>query len=49
VWVLDTALVVVSEVVIAKVAAVVGGDVAAITGDSGCERRGWGLCCGAVD
>jgi hypothetical protein len=43
VWVLDTALVFVSEVVIAKVAAVVGGDVAAITGSSGCEWRGLGV------
>jgi hypothetical protein len=48
VWVLYEARVVVSEVVAAEVAAVVGSDVAVATGDSGCERRGQGVCRSAV-
>jgi hypothetical protein len=48
VWVLDTALLVVSQVVAAGVAAIVGGDMAVAVGVSGHERRGWGLCWGAV-
>jgi hypothetical protein len=44
VWVLDKALAVVSEVVVADIAAVVGSNVAVATGGSGCETRGWGLC-----
>jgi hypothetical protein len=48
VWVLDAALAVVSEGVVAGVAAVVDCDVAAERGGSGCEESGWGLDCGAV-
>jgi hypothetical protein len=44
VWVLDKALAVVSEVVVADIAAVVGSNVAVATGGSGCKTRGWGLC-----
>jgi hypothetical protein len=48
VWVLDEAIAVVSEAVAAAVTAVVGGDVAVGTGGSGCERRGWEACWGAI-
>jgi hypothetical protein len=47
-WVLGTALVVVSEGVVAGVAAVVDCDMAAEWGGSWCEERGWGPDCGAV-
>jgi hypothetical protein len=43
VWVLAVAQTVVPGVVLAGVAAVVGGDVAFATGGSGFERGGWGL------
>ena len=49
VWVLDEALVVVSEVAIAGITAVVGSDVVVATGGSGCGTRGWGLCRGGMD
>jgi hypothetical protein len=41
-WVLQTALLVVSRVVVAKVAVVVNDGVTAERWDLGCERRGWG-------
>jgi hypothetical protein len=49
VWVLAAALVVVPEVVAARVAAVVGSDVAAEQRASGLERGGCGVCRGGVD
>jgi hypothetical protein len=49
VWVLGEARVVVSEVVAAEVAAVVGSDVAVAMGGSGCETRSWGLGRGGLD
>ena len=49
IWVLDAALAVVSEWVVAGVAAIVDCDVAAEQAGSGCRERGWGLDCGAVD
>jgi hypothetical protein len=41
VWASDMAVVVVSGVGLAGVAAVIGGDVAFARAGSGCERRGW--------
>lgn len=49
IWVPDAALVAVSEVVTTGVTTVVGSDVAAVLGGSGCKRWGWRLCSGAVD
>ena len=48
VWVLDEAQVVVSGAVVAVVGTVVDDNVALAMGHSGCERRGWECCCGAV-
>jgi hypothetical protein len=45
---LTAALVVVFEVVVAGLAAVVGGDVAVAQGCSRCEKQGWEVFCGAV-
>jgi hypothetical protein len=49
VWVLDAAVVVVFGPVAAGFVAVFGCDVAVVTGGSGCERRSWRVCGGAVD
>jgi hypothetical protein len=49
VWVLESALGAVSEVVVAAVTATVGGDVAAAQGGSRCGTGGWGLGWAAVD
>ena len=48
VWMLDEALVVVFWPFAAGVAAVVGSDVAVVTGGSGCGTGGWGLCWSVV-
>ena len=48
VWVLDTALLAVSGVATAGVAAVVGSDVAVVTGGSWCLIKGQGLGWGAM-
>jgi hypothetical protein len=48
-WVLMAALVVISEVVVAGVATIVGGDVAVVQGYSRCEKQGWEVFCGAVN
>ena len=47
-WVLDAAVVVVSQGVAAGIVVVVGCDVAVAMAGSGCERWGWGLIWGAV-
>jgi hypothetical protein len=47
VWVLDAALAVVSEEVVAGFAAIVDCDVVAERGGLGCKERGWGCNCGA--
>jgi hypothetical protein len=49
VWVLESALGAVSEVVVAAVTATVGGDMAAAQGGSRCGMGGWGLGWAAVD
>ena len=49
IWVLDITQVIISGVVAAGVAAIVGGDVAVATGGSGLKRRGCGVCRGVVD
>jgi hypothetical protein len=48
VWVLDEAQVFVSGAVVAVVGAIVDDNTALAMGHSGCERRGWECCCGAV-
>jgi hypothetical protein len=48
-WVLTAALAVISKVVVAGVAAAVGGDVAVVQGCSRHEKRGWEIFCGAVN
>jgi hypothetical protein len=46
--VLTVAQLVVSEVVVAGVAAVIDSDMAVAQGRSGREKRGWGVCWGAI-
>ena len=49
IWVLDTALVIVSRGVVAVVATVVDDDMALAVGGLGHKRWGWGVSRGAVD
>jgi hypothetical protein len=48
IWVLDTALFIISQVVAGVVATVVGSDMAVAVGGSGCKMGGCGLRWGAV-
>jgi hypothetical protein len=48
-WVLTAALAVISKVVVAGVAAAVGGDVVVVQGCSRHEKRGWEVFCGVVN
>ena len=49
IWVLDTALVVVSQGVVAVAATIIDNDMALAVGGLEHERRGWGVYRGAVD